>query len=63
MVAQYFCDSCEKEIGDRKHILVENCTQLGYVAPPKWLVAKESRRHKRTYQFCDVLCLATFLAK
>jgi hypothetical protein len=61
VINRYFCDNCNEEVSDRRHILIESATRLGWVAPPKWQVDKHSRRRIRTYQFCSQGCFAAFL--
>lgn len=61
LVSQYFCDHCNKELSNNRHLLIENATRLGFVSPPNWQVRKLSRRRRRTYQFCDARCFSAFV--
>ena len=56
----YYCDHCDKDLGDREHILIEDASRLGWVGAPEWLVP-ESCDKRRTYQFCDLECLMEFI--
>lgn len=57
---EYHCDQCEKQINDRKHILIEDAWRIGFVEPPEWDVP-HTRSFRRTYQFCNIRCLSKFL--
>ena len=58
-IKKYFCDSCETELGDTKHLCIELGKHAGWVQPPKW-----QHKHifeKRPYQFCDFICFRNFI--
>jgi len=59
---KYFCDNCDKELSESKHILIEDAWRLGFVEPPEWNVP-HTRRFRRTYQFCNVRCFSKFIRK
>jgi len=58
---KYYCDYCEKPLGDRSHISIHIKNYAGIVSSPEW----KHRKHleNRPYQFCNVDdCFAKFLS-
>jgi hypothetical protein len=56
----YFCDFCEKKIGDKPHICIVIDRYASVVKPPEWKHLKKLK--SRPYQFCDIdHCLTRFL--
>ena len=55
----YYCDHCEKELTEKRHISICLGTYAGYVEPPKW--KHKERLEERPYQFCNIHCLRKFL--
>lgn len=57
---RYYCDYCERLIGDHPHISISIRCWAGIVKPPEWKHKK--RLEDRPYQFCDNdTCLMAFL--
>jgi len=59
----YYCDCCEKELGDNPHIHVRNA-EVAIAHKQMGVTWKD--RYVRTvgckeYQFCNVKCLSNFL--
>jgi len=58
-IKKYYCDYCNTNLGDTRHLSIELGRHCGWVRSPDW--KHKFELEKRPYQFCDNDCLERFL--